>query len=159
MSTSRDEWKMPPSIKVLEALGAVADGRVRVLSRDEGRVVSSTGERVYTVRFRRETNAIRSDDNGSVYRGYLGYPAIAFLMKIGELPYDERIGNALRGIPWKRLNERYKRYSAVMEKVFQTAQQRGVPRGDIEAFIDSILDILKRRRYKKLGEVQTTLFG
>ncbi len=159
MSTSQAEWKIPPRIKVLEALGAVADGRVHVVSSEEGRVVSSTGERTYTVRFKKEENAIRSDDNGSVYRGYLGYPAIAFLMKIGELPYDERLANALRGIPWKRLNEQYKRYSLVMEDVFKRAQQHGVSREELEAFIEKTIDILKRRRYKKLETIQKTLFG
>jgi len=150
---------MPPRIKVLEALGAVADGRVRVLSRSEGRVKSSTGERIYTVRFRKDLNAIRSDDSGSVCRGYLGYPAIAFLMKIGELPYDERLGGALRGIPWRRLNEQYKRYSLVLEEVFSIAQRRGVSRRELEAFIDRTMNILRQRRYRKLGEVQKTLLG
>ncbi len=158
MSSSGDRWKLPPRIKILEALGAVADGRVHVLSPTEARVTSSTGERVYTVRFGKDLNAIHSDDNGSVYRGYLGYPAVAFLMVLGELPYDERIAEALRGVPWKRLNETYKSYAKVMDVVLSRAEERGVDRADVERFIDRVMDILKARGYRKLEARQRTLF-
>lgn len=158
MSSSGDRWRLPPRIKVLEALGAIADGRVKVISPTEARVVSSTGERVYTVRFRKDLNAIHSDDNGSVYRGYLGYPALAFLMALGELPYDERIAEALRGIPWKRLNETYKSYAKVMDVVLARAEERGVERPHVERFIDRVMDILKARGYRKLEARQATLF-
>ena len=152
-------WRLPPRIKVLEALGAVADGRVEVISPSEGRVRASMGPRVYTIRFNKEANAIFSDDNGSVYRGYLGYPALAFLMKIGELPYDERLGKAFSGIKWKALNEKYKSYEKVMDVVLRRAEETfGVSREEVEAFIKKIMDILKRKRYRKLDVQQTTLF-
>jgi hypothetical protein len=41
--------KLPPRVKVLEALGSIADGRVRVINDSEAEVKSSTGDRVYKV--------------------------------------------------------------------------------------------------------------
>jgi hypothetical protein len=39
----------PPRVKVLEALGAVSGGRVRVLSEREAEVDASEGQRTYRV--------------------------------------------------------------------------------------------------------------
>ena len=94
---------MPPRIKVLEALGSIADGRVHVKDH-EATVISSTGERKYTVIYDEQRNAAYSDDNGTKFRGYVGYPIIALLMKLGKLPYDERLAQALKGIPWKKFS-------------------------------------------------------
>ena len=104
---------MPPRIKVLEALGAIADGRVKVLGHGRAEVISSEGDRVYKVYVDVEKGLAYSDDNGTRLRGYVGYPIIALLMKMGVLTYDERLAEALKGIPWRRLNETYKRYSIV----------------------------------------------
>ncbi len=41
--------RMPPRIKVLEALGALADGRVEVINDKEALVKSSDGTRTYKV--------------------------------------------------------------------------------------------------------------
>jgi len=41
--------RLPPRIKVLEALGAVVDGRVRPVGEGRCEVVSSEGDRVYDV--------------------------------------------------------------------------------------------------------------
>jgi len=45
------EWKMPPKAKVYDALSAVADRRVLMKGPNEAEVVSSSGDRTYTVRF------------------------------------------------------------------------------------------------------------
>ena len=74
------EWKVPPKIKVLEALGSIADDRIKFVSENEARVISSSGDKEYTVKFDISTKRINSTDNGSVYKGYLGYPSIAVLM-------------------------------------------------------------------------------
>ena len=152
MSTSRDFWKVPPRIKVYEALGSIADGRVHMLSDSEAVVISSDGSRRYTVRVSGE--AVSSDDNGSVYRGYLGYPALAVLMLKGVLPFDESVASQLKDIPWRELNERFGRYDLVERYVLER-----VPDPDaVKRFVDKVYRILKSKRFRRLRGVQTTLF-
>lgn len=99
-------WKVPPRMKVYEALGAIADGRIK-LGNTGARVISSSGDKAYTVTFNDQTNTISSNDNGSVWQGYLGYPAIAYLMSSGKLPFDKNLASALRGIAWKTINTQF----------------------------------------------------
>lgn len=101
------KWKPPPPIKIYEALGAVADGRVHVEG-DGAKVYSSSGNKFYEVRYSKAERAVMANDNGSYYQGYLGYPAIAYLMCAGELPYDAGVAELLRGVAWKDLNTRFK---------------------------------------------------
>ncbi len=101
------QWTYPPIIKVYEALGAVADGRVEV-SGNSAKVYSSSGNKFYTVEYDPSAMAIMVNDNGSFYKGYLGYPAIAFLLQIGELPYSPAVAEKLKGIAWKDINQQFK---------------------------------------------------
>ena len=133
--------RRPPRIKVLEALGAIADGRVHV-NGNKAKVISSTGEREYEVYVDLDKRIARSTDNGTRFRGYVGYPIIAVLMLKGALPYDERLAQALKGIPWKKLNEKYKKYSKVMDLIFDELEKKGIKREEVEQFIDKVLDKL-----------------
>lgn len=101
------KWEHPPVIKIYEALGSVADGRVEV-SGNTGKVFSSTGNKFYEVSYDPGTKAIMANDNGSYWKGYLGYPSIAFLMKIGALSYDDKIATILKGVAWKDINQKFK---------------------------------------------------
>jgi hypothetical protein len=140
--------KLPPRIKVLEALGAVADGRVRVVSEKTYKVRASTGNREYTVRI--EDGRVSSDDNGTFYRNYVGYPIIAVLMVKGELSYDKEVAEALRGIPWKTLNEKEKSYSKVEQIVKQLVEKRGVEWSKVEQVVQKVMQELKQKRFEKL---------
>ena len=141
-------FKTPPKIKVLEALGAIADGRVRV-SGSEAEVTSSEGDKLYRVCVDLEKGIANSTDNGTKYRGYVGYPIIAVLMLKGALPYDEKIVQALKGIPWKKLNEKYKKYAKVMELIFEELSRKGIEREHVEKFIDKVIEELRRLHLKK----------
>lgn len=101
------KWSPPPIIKIYEALGAVADGRVEV-SGNTAKVFSSSRNKYYDIVFDPAKMAIMANDNGSYWKGYLGYPSIAFLMKTGVLYYDDSIGNLLKGIAWKDINQKFK---------------------------------------------------
>ncbi len=101
------KWKHPPIIKIYEALGAVADDRIEI-SRNTAKVYSSSGNKYYGVIYNPEQKTIMANDNGSYWKGYLGYPAIAFLMKIGVLPFDENIASLLKNISWKDTNQKFK---------------------------------------------------
>jgi len=149
--------RLPPRIKVLEALGAIADERIKVFD-NEAEVVSSSGERVYRV-IVRDDGRVYSNDNGTYYRGYVGYPIISLLMIKGKLPYDERIAKALSGIPWKELNETYKRYAIVEEIVLRRAEEKGISRQSIMYFVGTVLKKLSAMRlvYDESLAKQTTL--
>ncbi len=135
--------RLPPRIKVLEALGAVVDGRVQLVGEGRCKVVSSEGDRVYNVVV--EGGYVYSNDNGTLYRGYVGYPILACLMAEGKLPTDAELGEKLRGVPWRRLNEQYKRYGEVLVRVLT---ERGIERERVEAYIDAVLRRLAAMRLR-----------
>jgi hypothetical protein len=163
------KWRIPPRIKVLEAIGSIGDGRIEVLREgvgggegggagvEEAKVVSSKGDREYTVRYNPEANAIDSNDNGSVYRGYLGYPSIAFLMLKNKLSYDMRIAEALRGIAWKELNDKYRSYAKVEEVVKSVAYEKGVTAEEIDKFVDTVMNEIQILAPLKLEKGVVTL--
>ncbi len=142
-------WRLPPRIKVLEALGAIADGRIEMLSEREARVTSSEGDRVYKVVWD-GGRGIAANDNGSVYRGYLGYPSIAFLMLKGLLPFDEELAKALQGLPWRKLNEKFKKYKLVESYIKESLEEKGIPPSRVDAFIASVMSSIKRLRPYKI---------
>lgn len=138
-SDSMADWKLPPRIKIYEALGAVADGRVKPGGEREMLVTSSSGSRVYKVTWSEDRRAYGSDDNGSIFQGYLGYPILAAMMVLGELPYDPGEASKLAGVPWKELNERFKRdYDAVLAHIWQDVDEPE----SIDKAVDRILAVL-----------------
>lgn len=72
------------------------------------KVNSSSGGKFYDVEYDPSAGAIMTNDNGSYWKGYLGYPAIAFLMLSGTLPYDSGMGELVKGIAWKDVNTKFK---------------------------------------------------
>ncbi|HDI31887.1 MAG TPA: hypothetical protein ENF80_03620 [Thermofilum sp.] len=142
-------WKLPPRVKVLEALSAIADNRIKLVSDKEAFVTSSLGDKTYHVKWDGD-KGITADDNGSVYRGYLGYPSIAFLMIKGLLPYDEEIAMALKGVKWKTINEKFKKYRIVEAYVKEIAEKKGVKRDKIDNFIERVLNEIKNKKFYKI---------
>lgn len=134
----------PPKIKVLEALGSIADGRVKIVDENRAIVSSSMGEKEYTVYVDTIKGIAFSDDNGTRFRGYVGYPIIAVLMMKKLLPFEERIAAALSGIPWKELNEKFKKYALVEDLVKREAERRGVKGDEIEKFVSLVLNNLSK---------------
>ncbi|MCE4602905.1 MAG: hypothetical protein F7B18_06970 [Desulfurococcales archaeon] len=142
----------PPDIKVLEAAGALGDGRVHAEKLGMGLVKalvsSSGGERRYLVVVkvpgdkRPTTIYAYSDDNGTRYRGYVGYPIIAVLMIEGLLPRDRRLEEALAGLKWRELNERYKRYSLTKEHALKAAS-RLIPYREAVEYVASAMARLR----------------
>lgn len=145
------KWKMPPKIKVYEALGAVADGRVEVTN-GEAKVVSSAGNWEYMIEYDSEAGEIMTNDNGSYWQGYLGYPAMAYLMQIGEVKFRENVAKALKGVQWKEVNTAFMNdYDKTIKYVLELAQSRGVSRGELEAEVEEILRQVKRMDLGLLG--------
>ena len=92
VKTDGDVWKLPPRIKVLEAMGAIADRRI-VVGNNDAVCKSSMGDRTYHLKYRKKNGRVyvSSDDNGSRFKGYLGYPSIALLMGQGRPSVEQRV--------------------------------------------------------------------
>lgn len=140
--------RAPPRIKVLEALGgAIADGRIEVVNENEALVRSSDGTRTYKVYVDVSRREVDSTDNGTVYRGYVGYPIVSFLMIKKLLPINENLMQSLRGIPWKKLNEEYKNYAKVMEVIIRDRRLNEI---EVNKYIDQVLSVLRRMNLKRI---------
>ncbi|MFI7116121.1 hypothetical protein [Amycolatopsis sp. NPDC049868] len=134
-------WKPSPVIKIYEALGAVADGRVEI-DGDTARVTSSDKAKTYDVRHDPAAGSITANDNGSYWQGYLGYPGIAYLMERGVLAYDSGLTAGLAGVPWKELATRYRNDWAKVEKhVREDLSGKGV---DLDRFDAGLAEISSR---------------
>ncbi len=144
------QLRLPPRIKVLEALGALADGRVKLEGSGRATVVSSDGSRTYRVYVDVGKGVAYSDDNGTRLRGYIGYPIIAVLMATGVLSYDEKLAKALKGIEWRRLNEAMKSYRLVEEHVKRIAASRGVDPAELDKFVRRVMAELSKLRLRRL---------
>jgi len=101
------KWIIPPIKQIYEALGCIADERIEI-DGNSAKVYSSSKGKFYSITYNEVKNAIMSNDNTSYWKGYLGYPSIAFLMKTGKLTYDSRYAEALKGISWKDINVKFK---------------------------------------------------
>ncbi len=144
--------RMPPRIKILEAAGAVADGRIMKLDDKTFKVVSSEGDRIYTVYVDLEKGEACSTDNGTTYRNYVGYPIISSLFVLGKLPYDAEIGRSLAKIDWRHLNETLKNYALVEERVKEIAKGRGIAPELIDKYVDEVYTRLRKMKLIKVSE-------
>ena len=115
-----------------------------------GFVSSSDRSKVYTVYINLARREAFSDDNGTRYRGYIGYPIIAVLMASGHIAYDDRYAEALSGIPWKRLNEYYKKYSIVEKLVEEHAKRRGIDIVELRRYVNNVMKKLEEYRLRAL---------
>lgn len=132
----------PPRIKVLEAAGCIGDSRIKVLDDERAIVSSSSQDRSYRVILvSSEPGVFRaySDDNGTIHRGYIGYPIIAFMILKGFLPIDNTVASALKGVPWRELNEKYKKYSLVENMVLARVERMGVSRSIVDDYVNIVL--------------------
>ncbi len=143
------KWKHPPIIKIYEALGSVADGRIEV-SGNSVKSYSSSGNKFYTITHDPASNSIMVNDNASFYKGYLGYPAIAYLMLIGELKYSPAVAEKLKGIAWKDINQKFKNdFDKTLEYIL--AEKSPEDRVEIEDEVKRIDVQLQAKSYSLLG--------
>jgi hypothetical protein len=137
-------WKLPPLAKIYEALGAIADGRVHLEDPAHASVISSDGDKTYTVEADYTTHVISANDNASFWQGYLGYPAIAVLLLLGLYDPSPPTLSALAGVPWKQLNTTYRNdYDRALEDVFARAAANGFDLGAIRAEAEAVLEALR----------------
>ena len=136
-------WKMPPKAKIYEALSAVADQRVTLTGATAAKVVSSARDKTYDVTWSADMRHITSNDNASHWQGYIGYPIIAVLLKMNVIPYSAHVAGLLAGIPWKQLNDRFKRdYDKAVNHVLDQVEAKGGSRPEIIQEVERIYQAL-----------------
>ncbi len=150
-------WDTPPIIKVYEALGAVADGRLEI-NGNEAKCFSSSGNKYYDVVYEPDTNAIMTNDNGSYWKGYLGYPAIAYLLQTNVLPYQPELGALLKGVAWKDINQKFnndfdKTMAFILEPLDTNARER------LNEYTHALLAQITEMKLQKLGKRVTPPSG
>ena len=141
-----DSWKLPPIEKIPEAYSAVADERV-AMGEHSAKVRSSDGTKAYTVQW--DGDAYTSDDNGSKWQNYSGYPILAVLLLQGKLPLDRRIAELFQGIPWKELNKAHKNKYAEALAEFMSGKTEA-ERKSIEQDMHTVYDALAKLQLKRL---------
>jgi hypothetical protein len=139
-------WKMPPLVKVYEAIGALGDGRVRIVDQTGALVTSSEGNKTYEVEISDGGRQIAANDSASYWQGYLWDPAIAVLILRGLIAAPPaNVSDALAGIPWKEINRRFRNdYAQTIAAVEQTAEQSGHDPDAIRVEADRILEALRK---------------
>ena len=146
------DWKLPPKAKIYEALSAIGDGRVRITGANTAEVVTSSGERTYLVQWSEDLTKITSNDNASVWQGYLGYPILAVLMLLGKLQYSNEVANHLSGIHWNKINQTFRRdYNRAVDFVLTELELKGVSRESIEIEVDQIMKQLETTRLERFS--------
>ena len=142
------KWKVPPKIKVYEALGCIGDKRIEIIN-NKGKVFSSSRNKFYSIEYNESKNAIMCNDNGSYWQGYLGYPSIAFLMLSGKIKFNEEAADAFRGIPWKDVNTKFgNNYEKTEAYVLNLVQERGY---DEEKLLKEVTNLFQQVRELSIG--------
>lgn len=144
------QWKQPPIIKLYEALGAIGDGRIE-RDGNTAKVWSSSRGKYYDVRYDPEQRAIKANDNGSYWQGYLGYPALAFLLDAGVVLYDPALATRLRGFTWKDINVKFKNDWARTEQLVLDELVTREPELDLKKFRAELEHILEQVMDLKLS--------
>lgn len=151
-------WKTPPIIKVYEAIGSLADERLEVEETDASGVIhakvwSSSGNKFYEVHYDPSGKAIMTNDNGSFWQGYLGYPALCLLMHLGEITFDNTLLEALKTIAWKDINQRYKNnFAKTEDEVLAIVEERGFSQSKTKLLVNECYQQVQSLRLTYLGK-------
>ena len=139
-------WKLPPIIKIFETLTVMGDGRITV-SGNTAKVISSNGDKTYTVEYNPEANTIVADDNESFWQKRLGYPSLAYLLQTKVVKFNPKAGNLLAGVNWKKLNAaNHRDYDDSISKVLSKLSNNDQTL--ILKEVDSILEQLNKLKIK-----------
>lgn len=137
-------WEMPPKAKIYEALSAVVDQRVSITGRTTAQVLSSSRDKTYDVEWSEDYSEITANDNASYWQGYTGYPIIAVLLQTGRIRSNPHIAQRLAGIPWKSVNQKFKRdYDKAINHVLDGIEAQGGDRMEIAREVEKIYEQLE----------------
>jgi len=144
-------WLPPHISKIYEALTAIADDRIKLMSDNSASVTSSSRGKSYTVAFDPQTNSITSNDNTAFYTGSVSYPMVALLMYKGIVNYNHSLLSPLSNIVWKDIMQKYKNdYDKGIEYVLSELSTKEIDIIEIRLEIDAIYKKVCALKLKKL---------
>ena len=144
-------WKSPPKAKIYEALSAIGDGRVKLKADRKAEIESSGRSKTYLVEWSDDLHGITSNDNASYWQGYMGYPIIAVLLRLGRLDFNKETADLLSGIPWKQINKQFRNnYDKAVESVLDQLEANGVDRQTITSEVEKIMAQVETLELEKL---------
>lgn len=110
-------YKLPHINKIYEALTAIADERIWIISQTTdllwvetvtASVQTSSRDKSYTVSYQPATSQIMSNDNSAYRQDEISYPMIALLIILWQLTRDDTQITKLANIHRKAINTQYK---------------------------------------------------
>ena len=144
------ERNLPPKVKIIEALSAVADERIIIqdlLSKEWKCNSASSPWKVYKILYNEKNNTISSNDSLSINQWFLWYPAIAFLLKIWKIKYDEWIIEMLKNLNRIEIKEKVRKdYESMFRLILWKLH---IEWYNVDYFISQIDYI-----YKQISELQ-----
>ncbi len=154
-------WKIPHKIKIYEALGAIADNRLEISSSGV-KLYSSSRNKFYSIVYDSKTNSIMCNDNASYFEETLGYPAIAYLMEVGEIDYNKLYSQALKNIYWKELNSKYDKnkgkgvpnynFDKVVEEIQILLEKKEINIVGFNDYVEKVMQQIIKKKFKILGD-------
>ena len=160
-------WELPPEFKIYEALGAIADGRLELVTRPanseeteeedlniiQANQYSSNKNKFYTIKYSPETSQIMTNDNATWFVGYLGYPALSLLLYIDRIKCDRSILKYFKDIAFKEINQKNKNnFQKAGVEIDQILSERGLDLDLFKQECDSIFKQLAALGLKPLGK-------
>jgi hypothetical protein len=145
----------PPIIKIYEALGAISDQRIELTQGlfVEAKVYSSSREKYYTVTYDPANNSIMLNDNGSYWKGYLGYPGIAVLLLTGVLPLQKEYSEILKDIPRKEINTKNNNdFEKTQKQIDTIIIEKWWDIQSFHKYIQNIIDEITKKPLSYLGK-------
>jgi hypothetical protein len=129
-------WLTPHISKIYEAITAIADERIELISDNEARIWSSSRGKFYTITYDPTSNSIMSNDNTAYYTDSVSYPMIALLMLKGIINYDRSLLAPLSKIVWKDIMTKFKNdYDKGIEHALQQLASKGYDSEEIKSKI------------------------
>lgn len=124
----------------------MGDGRISV-NGNIAKVVSSNGDKTYTVEYDPENQTIVSDNNEDFWQKRMGYPSIAYVLQTKMIPYNPKAGELMTGVNWKKLNASNRRnYELSIETVLSNLSP-----ADRKLVKDEVTNISKNLKALKLN--------
>ena len=146
-------WEKPHISKIYEALTALADSRIELLSPQKAKCYSSSDNKFYEIEYDPKSDSIISNDNSAFYTGSLSYPMIAFLMLTGRIAYEKKLERPLSGIHWKDINQKFNNdYDSAVDYVLSRLKDKGVSVDFVRDEIGKIYKIVCSLKLNHLGE-------
>ncbi len=147
-------WKKPHISKVYEALTAIADNRIEI-NGNNAKCYSSSGEKVYDIKYDPKIGSIMSNDNAAFFTKTLSYPMIAYLMLIGRIPYEKSLLQIFKEIYWKNINQKFKNdYDKSIKYVLGEMKRNGEDVEFVRREVKKIYDFTCALQVKTFGALQ-----